>query len=95
MGDRVLVRPFSTEEANGRSVNHGIILPESVTKEKSGQGKIVAVGPGRVVEGRLVPINLRVGEVVLFSKYAYDEVEFKGEELYLLKEENILAVIKK
>lgn len=96
-GDRVLVRPFTEEalrQAQGKRSSFGIILPESVTKEKSAQGKILAVGEGKWVEGKLVPIRLKVGEIVVFSKYGYDEVEQGGEELYLLKEESILAVIK-
>ncbi len=54
----------------------------------------MAVGEGKWVDGKLVPIRIKVGDVVVFSKYGYDEVEHKGEELYLLKEESILAVIK-
>lgn len=92
LGDRVLVRPFTEEDVKGTS-HYGIVLPESVTKEKSAQGKVIAVGEGKFVDGKLVPVNVSVGETVIFSKYGYDEVEHKGEELYLLKEENILAVI--
>jgi len=94
-GDRVLVRPFTEDEVKGSKGNHyGIIIPDTVSKEKSAQGKILAVGEGKWVEGKLVPIRLKVGDVVVFSKYGYDEVEKDGEELYLLKEDNILAVIK-
>jgi chaperonin GroES len=96
-GDRVLVRPFTEEalrQAHGKKSSFNIILPESVTKEKSAQGKVLAVGEGKWVEGKLVPIRIKVGETVIFSKYGYDEVEQNGEELYLLKEDNILAVIK-
>jgi len=52
------------------------------------------VGEGKWVDGKLVPIRIKVGDVVIFSKYGYDEVEQDDEELYLLKEDNILAVIK-
>ncbi len=96
-GDRVLVRPFTEEalrKAQGKSSSLGIILPESVTKEKSAQGKVVAVGDGKWFDGKLVPLGVRVGDTVIFSKYGYDEVEHGGEELYLLKEDNILAIIK-
>jgi len=54
----------------------------------------LAVGEGKWVDGKLVPVRIKVGDVVIFSKYGYDEVEQSGEELYLLKEDNILAVIK-
>lgn len=96
-GDRVLIRPFTEEalrHAQGQSQSYGIILPDTVTKEKSAQGKILAVGEGKLVDGKLIPIRVKVGETVLFSKYGYDEVEQDGEELYLLKEDSILAVIK-
>jgi len=94
-GDRVLVRPFTEDELKGGQKNHyGIIIPDTVSKEKSAQGKVLAVGEGKWVEGQLVPVRLKVGDVVFFSKYGYDEVQQDGEELYLLKEESILAVIK-
>ena len=103
-GDRVLVRPFTEEElrlrpatakqALSKKPTFDIILPESVTKAKSAQGKVLAVGEGKWVEGKLVPVRLKVGDIVVFSKYGYDEVEQEGEELYLLKEDSILAVIK-
>ena len=94
-GDRVLIRPFTEDEVKGGKRNHyGIIIPDTVTKEKSAQGKVLAVGEGKWVEGKLVPVRIKIGDVVIFSKYGYDEVEQDGEELYLLKEESILAVIK-
>lgn len=96
LGDRVLVRPFT--EADLRKADGGkalkFILPESMTKEKSAQGKVLAVGEGKLVDGKLVRPNVKIGDIVLFSKYGYDEVEHQGEQLYLLKEENLLAVIK-
>ena len=95
--DRVLVRPFTEEalrQAQGKKPSFDIFLPESVTKEKSAQGKVLAVGEGKFVEGKLIPVRVKVGDVVIFSKYGYDEVEQDGEELYLLKEDSILAVIK-
>ena len=94
-GDRVLVRPFTEEHVKGTGGNHyGIVLPDSVSKEKSAQGKVLAVGEGRWVDGKLEPVKIKVGDVVIFSKYGYDEVEHNGDELYLLKEDSILAVIK-
>lgn len=94
LGDRVLVKPFTEvdlKEGGGKSFD--FVLPESVTKEKSAQGKVLAVGGGRYDDGVLVPMRVKVGDTVFFSKYGYDEIEYKGEELYLLKEDNILAVI--
>jgi len=96
-GDRILVRPFTEEalrRAQGKNPSYGIILPDTVTKEKSAQGKVLAVGEGKWVDGKLVPMRIKVGDTVIFSKYGYDEVEQNGEELYLLKEDNILAIVK-
>ena len=93
LGDRVLVRPFSQEELSKKSPS-GIIIPETVDKEKPEQGKVIAVGQGRINEnGDTVPISVKVGDRVVFSKYGYDEVTIKEEEYYILKEENILAII--
>lgn len=95
--DRVLVRPFTEDalrQAQGKKSSLDFILPDSVTKEKSAQGKVLAVGEGKWADGKLVPVRIKVGDVVIFSKYGYDEVEHEGVELYLLKEDNILAVIK-
>lgn len=94
LGDRVLVKPFTEEEVKGKKQSFGIILPDSVTKEKSAQGRVVAVGEGKYVEGKLLPPRVKVGDTVIFSKYSYDEIEHNEEEFYLLKEENLLAVIK-
>ena len=89
VGERVLVKPFTEEalrQAQGKSSKKPVfILPEAMTEEKSAQGKVLAVGETKKV---------KTGDIVLFSKYAYDEVEVDGQELYLLKEENILAIIK-
>lgn len=97
LGDRVLVRPFTEEDlrrAGTEKSTIGIILPESITKEKSAQGEVFAVGPGKWESGKLIPIGVKPGDRVVFSKYGYDEVEYKDEEYYLIKEENILAIIK-
>lgn len=95
LSDRILVRPFTQEDLkNGGKNSFGIILPDSVAKEKSAQGKVLAVGEGKYVDGKLVAPRVKIGDTIIFSKYAYDEVEHEGEELYLLREENVLAVIK-
>lgn len=89
VGERVLIRPFTERDLKKgdgkKKVLTDFVLPDSVAKEKSAQGKVLAVGEGKKV---------RVGDTVVFSKYNYDEIEIDGEELYLIKEENILAVIK-
>jgi chaperonin GroES len=93
LGNRVLVRPFTKDEIEKKN-SFGIILPEGDKKEKSEQGKVIAVGKGTYVDGKVVTPEVKEGDVVLFSKYGYDDVTVDGEELYILKEENILAVIK-
>ncbi|MDB5254512.1 MAG: co-chaperone GroES [Parcubacteria group bacterium] len=94
LADRVLIRPMTVQEAEGKKASLNFILPESMTTEKSAQGKVLAVGEGKYVDGKLQPVKVKVGDIVLFSKYSYDEVSSNGEELFLLKEDNILAIIK-
>jgi chaperonin GroES len=91
LGDRVLVRPFSDESTKTAS---GIIIPDTIDKEKPEQGVVIAVGPGRYIDGERRPIEVSQGDKVVFSKYGYDEVRVGDEEYYLIKEDNILAIIK-
>jgi chaperonin GroES len=93
LGSRVLIKPFTKEELEKKN-SFGIILPESDAKEKTEQGKVLAVGPGDVDDGVRVPLIVQPGDIVAFSKYGYDEVSMDGEEYYLIKEENILAILK-
>lgn len=93
LGSRVLIRPFTKEELQKKN-SFGIILPDSGAKDKSEQGIVLAVGPGEWKEGKLISVGVKVGEKVAFSKYGYEDISVGGEELYLIKEENILAVLK-
>ena len=93
LGDRVLVWPFSAGEGEKKN-SFGIIIPDTVSKEKPEQGVVLAVGEGKYDDGVLVPMRVKVGDKVVFSKYGYDEIKQDNEELYIIKEENILAVIK-
>jgi chaperonin GroES len=71
----------------------GIVLPDTA-KEKPQQGKILAVGPGKVTEdGKTIPMSVKEGDIVLFAKYAGTEVKYKGEELLIMKESDILAIV--
>jgi len=92
LGDRVLVRPFVPGEEE--KTTSGIILPETIDKEKPAQGEIIAFGEGKIVDGKKVPVSVKKGDKVIFSKYGYDEVKISNEEYYILKEDQILAVIK-
>lgn len=93
LGDRVLVKPIDTDELATKT-DSGIIIPDTVSKEKPEQGKVMAVGEGRYDDGKLIKPRVKEGDRVLFSKYGYDEVKIDDEELFIIKEENILAIIK-
>jgi len=87
--DRVLVRRIEAEEKSAG----GIIIPDTA-KEKPSQGEVVAVGPGgRDDSGKLVPIDLRVGDRVLFGKWSGTEVKIDGEELLIMKESDVMGII--
>ena len=93
LGDRVLVQPLSREEM-GTTTNFGLIIPDTVGKEKPEQGTVVAVGPGkRGDDGSVTAIGVAVGDKVLFAKYGYEEVKVGGTEYYIIAETNILAVV--
>ena len=94
LGDRVLLRPFTREELEGKTKS-GIILPETIDREKPEQGEIIAVGEGKISDkGERIPIQVKVGDRVIFSKYGYDEIKVDGEEYYMLREDQIMAVLK-
>ena len=92
LADRVVVKPLDGQDKKTAS---GIIIPDTVNKEKPEQGTVVAVGDGRMTdEGKHISMGIKVGDAVLFSKYGPDEVTVDGEEYYILSESNILAIIK-
>jgi len=93
LGDRVLVKPIDTDELATKT-DSGIIIPDTVSKEKPEQGKVLAVGDGRYDDGKLIKPRVKEGDRILFSKYGYDEIKIEDEELFIIKEENILAIIK-
>lgn len=89
LADRIVVAPRSREEATAS----GIIIPDTASREKPEQGTVVAVGPGKHENGQLVPMTVKVGDSVLFSKYGYDEVKIDGTEYLILPESSVLAVL--
>ena len=93
LGNRVLIKPFTKEELQAKN-SFGIILPDSGSKDKSEQGLVVAVGSGEYRDGKVVPVAVKIGDKIAFSKYGYEDITVGGEEFYLIKEENILAIIK-
>lgn len=93
LGNRVLVKPLD-ESALEKTTAAGIIIPETAKEEKPQQGTVVAVGPGEVVDGQKVVPEVKKGDTVVFSKFGYDEIKVGDDEYYILKGDNILAVIK-
>jgi chaperonin GroES len=91
LGDRVLIRPASDDATRTAS---GIYIPDTSKKEMPERGVVVAVGAGKRTEaGVVIPLSVRVGDAVLFSKYGFDEVSIDGTTYYLVSEGAILAVM--
>lgn len=91
LGDRVIVKPLSPKDEATRS---GIILPDTVDKEKPEQGEVVAIGPGRLLDnGARAVMSVKAGDKVLFKKYSPDEIKVDGEEYLVLSESDILAIL--
>ena len=88
----MVIRPLSEEEIGTKSA-FGIIIPDTVKGEKPEQGIVVAVGAGKYEDGARIPLQVSVGDRVVFSKYGYDEVKVGGVEYYVVSESNLLAVI--
>jgi chaperonin GroES len=89
LSDRIVVKPIEREAKTAS----GIILPESA-REKPQEGEVVAVGPGaRNDKGERMPLDIKVGDIVLYAKYAGTEVKLNDEKLLILRESDILAVV--
>jgi chaperonin GroES len=89
LGDRVVVRPKQKEEVT----KSGIVLPDTA-KEKPQEGEVIAVGPGRVLDnGNRLEMELKVGQSVLYAKYAGTEYKVEDEEYLILREPDVLAVV--
>lgn len=90
LSDRVLVRPISKTE----TTKSGIVIPDTVEKERAEQGEVIAVGPGKLLDsGKVQPLTVKVGDKVMFKKYGPDEVKVDGKDLLILEESDIIAVI--
>jgi chaperonin GroES len=90
LDDRVVVKPGEEEEMTVS----GIVIPDTA-KEKPQEGEVVAVGPGRFEDGARVPMDVKVGDRILYSKYGGTEVKIGGEEHLVLSARDILAIVKK
>jgi chaperonin GroES len=90
LGGRVLLQALEAEEVT----KSGLIIPDTAEKEKPQEGKIIALGTGKIGEdGKVLPFRVKVGDKVLFKKYSPDEVEVDKEEYLVIDEDDILAVI--
>ena len=92
--DRVVVRPLTDEEAGNVSAS-GIIIPDTAKQDKPEQGIVVAVGNGKWDEdgSNRIPLDVKEGDRVVFSKYGYEEVKLDDKEYYILSESSLLAII--
>ncbi len=89
LADRLVVEPSKQEEMTAS----GLVLPETA-KEKPQQGTVLAVGPGRRDDdGKRIPMDVAVGDTVLFAKYSGTEIKLEGDKLLILKESDILAIV--
>lgn len=88
LGDRVVLKQLAAEE----TTKSGIVLPGQ-NKEKPQQAEVVAVGPGGMVDGKEVKMDVKVGDQVIYSKYAGNEVKIDDEEFIIVKQNDILAVV--
>ena len=89
--DRIVVKPLEAEQVTAS----GLVIPDTA-KEKPQEGKVLAVGPGRFDDkGVRVPVDVKVGDVVLYSKYGGTEVKYSGEEYLVLSARDVLAIIEK
>lgn len=88
--DRVVVRPLEEEE----TTISGIVIPDTA-KEKPTEGEVMAVGPGRFEEGNRIPMDIKVGDRVIYSKYGGNEYKFKGEEYVILQARDVYAILEK
>ncbi len=88
LGDRIVLKQVAAEE----TTKSGIVLPGQ-NKEKPQQGEVVAVGPGGLVDGKEVKMEVKVGDQVIYSKYAGNEVKLEEEEYIIVKQNDILAIL--
>jgi chaperonin GroES len=88
LGDRLIVKALKSED----KTKGGIVLPDSA-KEKSQQAKVIAVGSGKVIGDKIVPLEVKKGNKILFGRYSGDEVKVGVEEYLIIKESDVLAII--
>ena len=89
LGDRILIKVKEEEKTTAT----GILLPDTA-KEKPVMGTVLAVGNGEIVDGKKVPLDVKEGDTVIYSKYAGSEVKFENEEYLILRQSDVLAIVK-
>jgi len=93
LADRVLIEPISAEEVK-KIGNISIVMPQTMDKERPEQGKIIAVGAGKLDKhGKIIPMSVKKGDTVLFTKYGPNEIKIDGKEYLIAKEEDVLAIL--
>jgi len=88
--DHVIVKAIAEDEVT----KSGIVLPDTVDKERPEKGEVVAIGDGKILEnGQKSPMSVKIGDKVMFKKYSPDEIKIDGKEYLVIKEEDIMAII--
>ena len=90
LADYCLIEPLQKET----TLPSGIVIPETA-KEKPQEGKIIAVGPGKMDEGKVVSMTIKVGDIVMYKKWGGTEIKVDGKDMLLVKEEDVLAIVEK
>ena len=90
LNDHVIIKPVSEDEVT----KAGIVLPDTVDKEKPEKGEVIAIGPGKLLDnGQRVPMSVKVGDKVMFKKYSPDEIKIDKEEYLIISESDILGIL--
>ncbi|MFZ8847637.1 MAG: co-chaperone GroES [Minisyncoccia bacterium] len=90
LSDYVLVEPIKQEEIT----KGGVLIPETAREDRAIRGKVVAVGPGKLNDkGERIPLSVKEGQIVIFKKYAPDEIKIDDKEYYFIREDDIMAII--
>ena len=89
LADHILIEAAKVEKAT----KHGIVLPDTASKDRPEQGTVVAVGPGRIEDGKIIPMTVKIGDRVVFKKYGPDEVKIDGKDFLILSESDVLGIV--
>ena len=90
LSDHILIEPITVEE----KTKSGILLPDTAEKERPEQGRVIAVGPGKKTSaGKIIPMDIKTGDKVLFTKYGPNEIKLANKEYLIARQEDILAII--